>query len=41
LVNKRHGINLPIMTLQERTLSVLGCKVITIFAYTKYYFLKC
>lgn len=27
VVNKRQGMNLPILTLQERVLSVLGCKV--------------
>lgn len=28
LVNKRQGMNLPILTLQERVLSVLGCKFV-------------
>ena len=28
VVNRRHGMNLPIMNLQERVLSVLGCKYV-------------
>jgi ethanolamine-phosphate cytidylyltransferase len=27
VVNRIHGLNLPILTMQERVLSVLGCKV--------------
>ena len=28
IVNQRRGMNLPIMNLHERVLSVLGCKVL-------------
>jgi hypothetical protein len=36
-VNKHRGANLPIMTLHERVLSVLGCKV-CYYSYYSYHY---